>query len=460
MTTVAVLGAGSWGTTLANVLAQKGHEVRLWAYEQEVVEGINSRHQNPVFLEGCPLAESIRASNDAAQVVTGAPVVLSVIPSHAVRSVVAALGGHVGADTLVVSATKGIETDTLELMHEVLADCLPGRPLAVLSGPSFAREVYDGQPTAVVAASGQLEPRRAGAGGVRDAAAQDLHQHRRGRGRAGRFAQERDRHRCGILEGLGMGHNPRAALITRGLAEIARLGDALGADPHTFAGLAGMGDLVLTAFGPQSRNHSLGVALGQGDTLEAYAARHRTVAEGVNTARAAVRLAAKHHVEMPITAKVAEILFEGKPPRATVAELMGRDLKAGTVGLTMPRTMQEFYSIGEVCDLTDLKPHVLRYWESQFRFLSPAKNRAGNRVYKSKEVELIMMVKNLLYTEKYTIEGARQQIDHYRREGSSSRWPSWRWARRPSASCVPASTRRWTSSRGQGTAADRATRLN
>ena len=328
MTTVAVLGAGSWGTTLANVLALKGHEVRLWAYEAEVVEGINSRHENPVFLKGCPLAESIRASNDAAQVVTGAPVVLSVIPSHAVRSVVAALGGHVGADTLVVSATKGIETDTLELMHEVLADCLPGRPLAVLSGPSFAREVYDGQPTAVVAASDELSHAEA-AQEVFSAPRLRIYTNTDVVGvELGGSLKNVIAISAGILEGLGMGHNPRAALITRGLAEIARLGDALGADPHTFAGLAGMGDLVLTAFGPQSRNHSLGVALGRGETLEAYAARHRTVAEGVNTARAAVRLAAKHHVEMPITAKVAEILFEGKPPRETVAELMGRDLKA------------------------------------------------------------------------------------------------------------------------------------
>ncbi len=328
MTTVAVLGAGSWGTTLANVLALKGHEVRLWAYEAEVVEGINSRHENPVFLKGCPLAESIRASNDAAQVVTGAPVVLSVIPSHAVRSVVAALGGHVGADTLVVSATKGIETDTLELMHEVLADCLPGRPLAVLSGPSFAREVYDGQPTAVVAASDELSHAEA-AQEVFSAPRLRIYTNTDVVGvELGGSLKNVIAISAGILEGLGMGHNPRAALITRGLAEIARLGDALGADPHTFAGLAGMGDLVLTAFGPQSRNHSLGVALGRGETLEAYAARHRTVAEGVNTARAAVRLAAKHHVEMPITAKVAEILFEGKPPGATVAELMGRDLKA------------------------------------------------------------------------------------------------------------------------------------
>ena len=155
MTTIAVLGAGSWGTTLANLLAHKGQDVRLWAYEEEVVDAVNNRHENTVFLPGAPLAESIRASGDAHEVVAGADVVLSAMPSHAVRSVVAQLHQDVVTDALVVSVTKGIETDTLELMHEVLAECLPGRPIAVLSGPSFAREVYEGQPTAVVAASEQ-----------------------------------------------------------------------------------------------------------------------------------------------------------------------------------------------------------------------------------------------------------------------------------------------------------------
>jgi glycerol-3-phosphate dehydrogenase (NAD(P)+) len=328
MTTVAVLGAGSWGTTLANLLAHKGYEIRLWAYESEVVDAVNDQHENTAFLPGCPLAESIRASGDAHEVVAGAEVVLSAIPSHAVRSVVMPLGGHVVPDALVVSVTKGIETDTLEFMHTVLAECLPGRPIAVLSGPSFAREVYEGQPTAVVAASEQLNDAER---------AQDTFATSRFRiytitdvigAELGGSLKNVIAIAAGILEGLGMGHNPRAALITRGLAEITRLGEALGADPHTFAGLAGMGDLVLTAFGPQSRNHSLGVALGRGESLKEYVARHRTVAEGVNSARAAVRLAERVGVELPISTKVAEILFEGKPPRETVAELMGRDLKA------------------------------------------------------------------------------------------------------------------------------------
>jgi glycerol-3-phosphate dehydrogenase (NAD(P)+) len=227
-----------------------------------------------------------------------------------------------------VSATKGIETDTLDFMHEVLAECLPERPLAVLSGPSFAREVYDGEPTAVVAASEDLRHAET---------AQDVFATPRFRiytntdvigAELGGSLKNVIAIAAGVLEGLGMGHNPRAALITRGLAEITRLGEALGADPHTFAGLAGMGDLVLTAFGPQSRNHSLGVALGQGESLEEYVTRRRTVAEGVNTARAAVRLAERIGVELPISTKVAEILFEGKPPREAVAELMRRHLKA------------------------------------------------------------------------------------------------------------------------------------
>ncbi len=328
MTTIGVLGAGSWGTTLANLLAQKGHEVRLWAYEAEVVEAVNTRHQNPLFLPDSPLAESLRAYADAREAVSGAPVVLSVAPSHVVRSVVSPVADAVGADTLVVSATKGIESDTLDLMHEVLAECLPGRPLAVLSGPSFAREVYQGQPTAVVAASENVAHAQQ---------AQNVFVTPRFRVytntdvigvELGGSLKNVIAIAAGILDGLGLGHNPRAALITRGLAEITRLGAALGADPLTFSGLAGMGDLILTAAGPQSRNRSLGVALGKGESLEAYVARRRTVAEGVNTAKAAVALAARHGVEMPITAKVAEVLFEGKSPKESITELMGRDLKA------------------------------------------------------------------------------------------------------------------------------------
>jgi glycerol-3-phosphate dehydrogenase (NAD(P)+) len=327
MTLIAVLGAGSWGTTLANLLAAKGDSVRIWAYEPEVVEAINRRHENPVFLPGIPLVPKLEAYQDAREAVAGAPVIVSAAPSHAVRSVVSGIRGGVEPGTLVVSATKGIETDTLALMSTVFDECLPEVRFVALSGPSFALEVCQGQPTLVVAAARN------------ESAARDAQRI---------FATPRFRvysHddvigvelagalknviaiAAGILEGLGMGHNPRAALITRGLAEITRLGVALGASPPTFAGLAGMGDLILTTTGDLSRNRALGVALARGQSLEDYRAAHRSVAEGANTSKAGAALGRRMGVELPIIEKVCEVLFSGKPAREGIAELMARELK-------------------------------------------------------------------------------------------------------------------------------------
>ena len=328
MTRIAVLGAGSWGTTLADLLARKGDEVRLWAYEPDVVEAVNRRHENPLFLPGVRLAPPLTAVADAREAVAGAAVIVSAAPSHALRAVLGRVAGAVPAGTLVVSATKGIETDTLRRMSEVVTECLPTARVAAISGPSFAAEVCEGQPTAVVAAAPEL------------ATAQDAQQV---------FATPVFRVysnqdvvgvelagalknviaiAAGILEGLGLGHNPRAALITRGLAEISRLGVAMGADPLTFAGLAGMGDLVLTATGGLSRNRALGVAIGRGESFEAYRAAHRSVAEGANASRAGAALGQRHGVELPITEQVCEVLFRGKPSREAVAELMTRELKS------------------------------------------------------------------------------------------------------------------------------------
>jgi glycerol-3-phosphate dehydrogenase (NAD(P)+) len=328
MTPIAVLGAGSWGTTLANLLAIKGEAVRLWAYEAEVVAAVNQRHENPVFLPGVPLAPGLRAFGDAGEAVAGTAVIVSAAPSHAVRSVITGLKGEVQGGTLVVSATKGIETDTLALMSSVFEECLPQVRFAALSGPSFAQEVCQGQPTLVVAAARE------------EATARDAQRI---------FATPRFRvysHddvvgvelagalknviaiAAGILEGLGMGHNPRAALITRGLAEITRLGVALGARPLTFAGLAGMGDLILTTTGSLSRNRALGVALAEGQTLEQYRAAHRSVAEGANTSKAGAALGKRMGVELPIIEKVCEVLFSGKAAREGIAELMARELKS------------------------------------------------------------------------------------------------------------------------------------
>jgi glycerol-3-phosphate dehydrogenase (NAD(P)+) len=328
MTVVAVLGAGSWGTTLANLLAAKGETVRLWAYEPEVVDAINQQHENPFFLPGVELAAPLRAFRDPGEAVAGAPVIVSAAPSHAVRSVVSRVGKQVRPGTLVVSATKGIETDTLALMSAVFDECLPQVRFAALSGPSFALEVCQGQPTLVVAAARQ------------EATARDAQQI---------FATPRFRvysHddvtgvelagalknviaiAAGILEGLGMGHNPRAALITRGLAEITRLGIVLGANPLTFAGLAGLGDLVLTATGDLSRNRALGIAVAKGESLDQYRAKHRSIAEGANTSKAGAELGRRAGVELPIIQQVCEVLFNGKPARDGIAELMARELKS------------------------------------------------------------------------------------------------------------------------------------
>jgi glycerol-3-phosphate dehydrogenase (NAD(P)+) len=328
VTRVAVLGAGSWGTTLANLLAHKGDEVRLWAYEPEVVETVNRSRENLMFLPGVPLSAKIRAVGDVSEAVTGMEVIVSAPPSHAVRGVISDLGQVVPPGTLVVSATKGIETDTLALMSEVFAECLPQVHFAVLSGPSFAAEVCQGQPTAVVAAARDEATAQAAqrvfatpvfrvysnldvvgvelAGALKNVIAVA----------------------AGIAEGLGMGHNPRAALITRGLAEITRLGVAMGADPLTFAGLAGMGDLVLTTTGSLSRNRSLGVALAEGQSFEQYRATHRSVAEGANTSLAGAALGQRLGIELPITEQVCAVLFRGRAPREAIAELMGRELKS------------------------------------------------------------------------------------------------------------------------------------
>jgi glycerol-3-phosphate dehydrogenase (NAD(P)+) len=327
VTAVAVLGAGSWGTTLADLLARNGHEVRLWAYEAEVVHGINERRENPLFLPGQALAEGLTACAEPADAVRGAEQVVAVAPSHVTRGVLARAAPHIRDGTVVTCATKGIEGSTLQLMSQVAREVLPPHRFVALSGPSFALELFARQPTAVVAAS--VHP---------DAAALAQRLFTNGYFRIYTSGDVIGTELCGslknviaiavgILEGMGLGNNPRAALITRGLAEMTRLGTALGADPRTFAGLAGMGDLILTTCGSLSRNRALGVALAGGVTLAAYRQQHRTVAEGANTAEAAVRLAERAGVELPIIEQVWQILFRAKPPRQAISDLMDRTPK-------------------------------------------------------------------------------------------------------------------------------------
>ena len=326
--TTAILGAGSWGTALGHHLARLGHPVRIWAFEPEVVDQINRLHVNQVYLADSLLDERLVAGSDAAGIAAAADVIIMAPPSHAARRVLEQVREATPQGAILACATKGIETSTLKLMSDVGAEVVPHARFVVLSGPSFAAEVHAGQPTAVVAASTD---------DVAAARVQALFSSPTFRVYSSRDVVGTEiagamknviAIASGILTGLGLGNNPRAALVTRGLAEIARLGVALGADPRTFSGLAGMGDLMLTAYGQQSRNRSLGEALGQGATLREYQTGRRTVAEGVNTTRAALRLAEQYRVELPITEKVAEVLFDGKDPRTAITELMERTLKA------------------------------------------------------------------------------------------------------------------------------------
>ncbi len=323
-----VIGAGAWGTALANVLASNGHDVQLWAYEPDVVASVNDEHVNHRFLAEKPLHPALRASGELGEVTAGAEMILFVAPSHVLRRVARGAVGTIGTHVPLVVATKGIERETLQIMTEVIDGELPGHPVAALSGPSFAAEVADGQPTAVVAASTVRETATL----VQHAFSSDLfrvYTHDDVIGvELGGALKNVMAVATGITEGLGLGFNSRAALITRGLAEMTRLGTALGASPATFAGLAGIGDLVLTCTGALSRNRAVGVQIGQGRSLDEVMSGRETVAEGVTTTQSAFALAAREGVEMPIVTAVHRVLFEGYSPRRGIAELMGRGLRS------------------------------------------------------------------------------------------------------------------------------------
>jgi glycerol-3-phosphate dehydrogenase (NAD(P)+) len=325
---VAVVGAGSWGTTLSNLLASGGHRVRIWAREAEVVESINREHVNEIFLPGSKLLDTIIAYDDVAEAVKGAEMVVSATPSHAVREISATVFAALkGALPVIVSVTKGIETDTQKLMTEVIAETMPGLRTVALSGPSFAQEVFERRPTAVVAAgldvsAAELAQSVFSAGYFRVYTSRDPYGVQLGGALKNVIAIA-----AGMLDGLGLGHNARAALITRGVAEMTRLGVAQGCNPMTLSGLAGMGDTILTALGALSRNRSLGEELGRGRSLEDILRERRTVAEGVRTTQAASQLGDVAGVELPIAQEVGNVLFEGKELRQAVTDLMERELK-------------------------------------------------------------------------------------------------------------------------------------
>lgn len=323
----AVVGGGAWGTAIADRLARNGHQTVLWARESDVVAAINETHENPRFLGGIALSPALTASADMGVALRGATLVVYAAPSHVLRPVVASCAQHIAPGAVLSVATKGIERETLALMTDVVAEAAPGFPVVAVSGPSFAAEVAQGQPTAVVAAcldhdAAKLVQWAMSAGAFRVYTSDDVVGVELGGSLKNVMAVA-----TGILDGLGMGFNPRAALMTRGLAEMTRLGLALGAKRDTFAGLAGLGDLVLTCTGALSRNRAVGVAIGQGQTLETALAGKDSVAEGVLNTQSAKALADKVGVEMPIVDATHRILFDGWSPRDAVSELMARELR-------------------------------------------------------------------------------------------------------------------------------------
>jgi glycerol-3-phosphate dehydrogenase (NAD(P)+) len=336
MARFAVVGSGAWGTALAAHIARLEHEVVMWAYEPEVAGEIHARHTNETFLPGVPLPDAIRASHDVAAVVADADVVVLVPPSSHLRRVSTAVAPALRRDATVVVATKGIEEGSLKLMSEVLAETMPAVTpdrLAFLSGPTFAREVARGLPTDVAVACATMATATRVQGLVHTVAMRVYTSTDPIGVQVGGAIKNVMAVAIGACDGLGMGLNARAALITRGLAEITRLGVAMGAQPLTFIGMSGVGDLVLTCTGDLSRNRQLGLHVAEGVDPAAYLAGQRAVAEGFSTAAAAYELSRKIGVEMPITEQVYHVLHRGRPLLEAARALVERGQKEELHGI-------------------------------------------------------------------------------------------------------------------------------
>ena len=326
MKRIGVIGGGAWGTALAALARRNGAEVGLWAREAEVVEAVNHERRNPFFLPGVELEPGIRATGDLAEACR-ADTVLLAVPAQHMRAVCEALAQALAPGVPAVLCAKGIEQASGRLMSEIAAETLPEAPLAVLSGPTFAVEVAAGLPAAVTLACAdrtRAEALRQALGGpaFRPYLSEDV----RG-AQIGGAVKNVLAIACGIVEGRRLGENARAALITRGMAEMMRLGGAMGARPETLMGLSGMGDLVLTATSASSRNTALGKALGEGEAIESYLDSRRSVAEGVWTAAALVGMAERLGIDMPIAAAVDRIVNHAASIDATIAQIMARPLK-------------------------------------------------------------------------------------------------------------------------------------
>lgn len=334
-TRTAVIGAGSWGTALAWLLADRGDDVIMWAYESECADAINAQHENTLYLPDATLPPNLRATTSLEEALTDAELIVWVTPSHVTRSVLERAEPFIPDAVPIVSATKGIENDSLMTISEVLEDTLPIRChpyLAYLSGPSFAREVVNRVPTAVViAAFSERLARQLQEHFTHDAfrvyRSTDVVGVEMGGALKNVIAIA-----AGVGDGMGFGHNARAALVTRGLAEISRMAVARGANPLTLAGLAGMGDLVLTCTGGLSRNRQVGIKLGEGHTIDAILGEMKMVAEGVKTAKSVHDLAERIGVDMPICESVYRVLYEGLTPARALADLMARELKRENFG--------------------------------------------------------------------------------------------------------------------------------
>jgi glycerol-3-phosphate dehydrogenase (NAD(P)+) len=324
----AVIGAGAWGTALADLLASNGNETVIWAHEPDVAQAIEECHENRRFLAGHPIAASLRATTEQRAALTGAELVVYATPSQHLRHIARDGAPHIGPKAILAVASKGVEHGTLALMTDVVASEVTGRAVVGISGPSFANEVVARHPTAIVAASSDAGAALAvqevfASSSFRVYTNDDVIGVELGGALKNVMAIA-----TGIVEGVGLGYNSRAALITRGLHEMTRLGVALGARASTFAGLAGVGDLVLTCTGAHSRNRQLGVEIGKGATLEEALRGKETVAEGVATTESAMQLAERHGVDMPIVEMVHRILFDGHAARNAVPELMARELRS------------------------------------------------------------------------------------------------------------------------------------
>ncbi|WP_027363053.1 NAD(P)H-dependent glycerol-3-phosphate dehydrogenase [Desulfospira joergensenii] len=329
-TRIGVVGAGSWGTALAKLLADKGYGLDLWVFEPELKEEIEQTRENNIFLPGFRLPERILPSNDLERVVRDKDLVLLVVPSHFMRDIAGRIKDFLTPDAVVVTASKGIENKTHLTMTQILEEMIPGLPkenFVVLSGPSFAKEVAAGVPTVVASASVSRENARF---------VQTVFSSPRFRvyvnddpvgTQIGGAMKNVLAIAAGICDGMKMGLNPRAALITRGLAEMNRLGTRMGADPLTLLGLAGVGDLLLTCTGELSRNYTLGKQIGQGKKLDDIISEMRMVAEGVKTTRSVYNLSKKLKVDLPVCNEVYRALFEGLSVDETVERLMNRSLK-------------------------------------------------------------------------------------------------------------------------------------